>query len=188
MIELVEVMKMISAIFGGTVAIGTVILWIIKPIRTRILKWLSKEKVKEKKIEELEQGQKVHNQIIEDLSKINSTITEMKDCFSLEMKQMEERLTTKMDQQVSDINKSIAAQDERLRQNDFCTILSLRYQILNLCRRADKHKGLIYSDKTLLYEMYHQYADNMKQNHYISDEFNRVNKFPEIAKYEQDDE
>lgn len=54
MLELVEVMKMISAIFGGTVAVGTIILWIIKPIRKKILKWLSKERNKEKKIEELE--------------------------------------------------------------------------------------------------------------------------------------
>ena len=187
MLGLVEVMKMISAIFGGTVAVGTMILWIIKPIRKKILKWLSKERDQEKKIEELEQGQKVHNQIIEDLSKIKSTITGMKDCFSLEMKEMEERLSTKMDKQVSDINKSIEAQEGHLRQNDYCTVLSLRYQILNLCRLADKYKGLVYSDKTLLYELYHQYADNMKQNHYISDEFNRANKFPEIAKYEEND-
>ena len=184
MVGLVEVMKMISAIFGGGVAVGTFILWLIKPIRKRFVRWLSKEKDKEKKIEELEQGQKVHNQIIEDLSKIEVNLIEMRTSFSLEMKEMEQRLSTKMDKQVTDINKTLEAQEERLKQNDYCTILSLRYQILNLCRLADKHKGLIYSDKTLLYEMYHQYADNMKQNHYISDEFNRANKFPEIAKYD----
>lgn len=194
--QIIEIIKTIASIIGACATAFAAAVAIIKPLRKKIIEYINKKKLNKEKLTNLEKGYETIALLFEDMADMTDDMAsikkefkksqnEIKQEFSEKITNMKIEISKDIDSKLSEINSCIAKQEERLKKNDDCTILSLRYQILNLCRRATRYKGLIYSDRTLLYELYEQYHNKMGQNHYIEDEFEKAVALPELNKYEE---
>ena len=90
-----------------------------------------------------------------------------------------ENMFTKMDRVIDKI-------DKKLDKDADSAILTLKCEILDICNRANRYKGITASDKSLLCELYHQYVDVWKENHYVKSEADKVIKnFPILDEYKR---
>ena len=64
------------------------------------------------------------------------------------------------------------------------TILTLKYEILDICSRAERYHCITHIDKELLCELYHEYVEVWKENHYVKSEADKViNTYDVVDKY-----
>lgn len=90
----------------------------------------------------------------------------------------------KVDKKVEDITKDTTHIKEKSELNDIATVLTLKYEILDICNRAKKYNGIVSSDKEILCELYHNYVEIWRQNHYVKSEaLNVINNFKIIDSY-----
>lgn len=112
----------------------------------------------------------------------------IKDTESI--KQLYEKID-KLSEKVDIINKKfekenivVSTIDDKLKINNDTTILTVKYEILDICNRAHKYNGITEIDKKLLCELYHQYVDVWHENHYIkSTALKVIEEMPIIDKY-----
>jgi uncharacterized protein YoxC len=88
-----------------------------------------------------------------------------------------EQQTDKIEQQIKTINKQIKKDeevinkvDDKLEKDNSSTILTLKYEIQDICSRAKRYGVITSVDKQLLCELYHEYVDIWHENHYIKSE------------------
>ena len=81
---------------------------------------------------------------------------------------------TEMSEMCETINRVIKKLDEFTEKDNKSTLLSLKCQILDICSRASRYGGITRPDKELLCELYHEYVDVWKQNHYVKSEADKV--------------
>lgn len=86
----------------------------------------------------------------------------------------------KIDELYNDIKKTINKIDAKLEKDKESTILTLKCQILDICSRASRYGGITKPDKELLCDLYHQYVDVWKENHYVKSEADKVIKTAKI--------
>ena len=75
-----------------------------------------------------------------------------------QIKKIDEKVD-KIDKKVENITGDVKHIKDKLNQNDTATILTLKYEILDICNRAKKHNGIVSSDKETLCELYHEYVE-----------------------------
>lgn len=89
-----------------------------------------------------------------------------------------------IDKKVENITGDVKHIKDKLNQNDTTTILTLKYEILDICNRAKRYKGIVSTDKEILCELYHEYVDIWHENHYVKTEaLNVIENFPIIDTY-----
>ena len=82
--------------------------------------------------------------------------------------------TQKIDKMCDQINEFVNKLEEKIDKDNKSTILSLKCQILDICSRASRYGGITAPDKQLLCELYREYVDVWKQNHYVKSEAKKV--------------
>ena len=90
-----------------------------------------------------------------------------------------------MEDKVNRLETTVSKMEQKVEKDKESTILTLKYQILDICGRADRYGCITKVDKSLLCELYHEYVEVWKQNHYVKSEADRViNSLPTVDKYE----
>lgn len=91
-----------------------------------------------------------------------------------------------IDNKVQNITEDVKHIKEKLEKNDTATILTLKYEILDICNRAKRYNGIVSSDKEILCELYHAYVEVWNQNHYVKSEAKKViDTYPIIDSYQK---
>lgn len=92
----------------------------------------------------------------------------------------------KLNEKVETIDKDVKHIKNKLEENDQATILTLKYEILDICYRAKKYGGITKTDKEMLCELYHAYVEVWHENHYVKSEASKViAESPTIDSYEK---
>lgn len=79
-----------------------------------------------------------------------------------------------LQQTCDNINELFNKLNDKVDRDNATTLLTLKYEILDICTRADENGCITRVDKELLCEMYKQYVDVWQQNHYVKSEIERV--------------
>lgn len=92
----------------------------------------------------------------------------------------------KLDEKVERLEQTVDKLDTKVEKDKDSTILTLKYEILDICSRAIRYNGITNTDKLLLCELYHEYVDVWNENHYVKSEADKVIKtFPVIDEYKR---
>lgn len=92
----------------------------------------------------------------------------------------------KLNEKVETVNKDVKHIKNKLEENDQATVLTLKYEILDICYRAKKYGGITRTDKEMLCELYHAYVEVWHENHYVKSEASKVMaESPIIDSYEK---
>ena len=92
----------------------------------------------------------------------------------------------KLDDKVIKLENTVNKMDTKVEQDKDSTILTLKYEILDICTRATRYDCITQTDKFLLCELYHQYVDVWHENHYVKSEADKViNTFKVVDEYKR---
>lgn len=84
------------------------------------------------------------------------------------------------------LNTTIEKLDNKMEKDNRSTLLTLKCQIIDICSRVSRYGGITQPDKELLCELYTEYVDVWKQNHYVKSEAQKVIKSaPIINEYKE---
>ena len=84
------------------------------------------------------------------------------------------------------LNTTIEKLDNKMEKDNTATLLTLKCQIIDICSRVSRYGGITQPDKELLCELYTEYVDVWKQNHYVKSEAQKVIKnAPIINEYKE---
>lgn len=110
-----------------------------------------------------------NTEVVKSIKKSSADLSEKVDDIGINQKKLEKELK----------NLKIV-----LEQDKATTLLTTKYEILDICNRAARYNGIISTDKELLCELYHQYVDVWKENHYVKSTADYViNNLPVVDKY-----
>ena len=74
------------------------------------------------------------------------------------------------------LNTTIEKLNDKMEKDNRATLLTLKCQIIDICSRVSRYGGITQADKELLCELYTEYVDVWKQNHYVKSEAQKVIK------------
>ena len=74
------------------------------------------------------------------------------------------------------LNTTIEKLNNKMEKDNRSTLLTLKCQIIDICSRVSRYGGITQADKELLCELYTEYVDVWKQNHYVKSEAQKVIK------------
>ena len=84
------------------------------------------------------------------------------------------------------LNTTIDKLNDKMEKDNRSTLLTLKCQIIDICSRVSRYGGITQPDKELLCELYTEYVDVWKQNHYVKSEAQKVIKSaPIINEYKE---
>lgn len=84
------------------------------------------------------------------------------------------------------LNTTIEKINDKIEKDNRSTLLTLKCQIIDICSRVSRYGGITQPDKELLCELYTEYVDVWKQNHYVKSEAQKVIKTaPIINEYKE---
>ena len=119
---------------------------------------------------------------IRDLENKSVKINARADKFEAHCKQRSSEITKLCDK----VEEMLLKLDDKVEKDKESTILTLKYEILDICSRANRYKSITQIDKELLCEWYHEYVDIWKENHYVKSEADKVIKtFPVVIEYKR---
>lgn len=149
-----QIGTIITVIEGALIAAGTICGFILT-VSKKARKWLN---------------DKISNtDVVKGIKNTNTNLVEKVESIEINQKKIEKELR----------NLKIV-----LEQDKATTLLTTKYEILDICNRAIRYEGIIPTDKELLCELYHQYVDVWKENHYVKSTADYViNNLPQIEKY-----
>ena len=133
---------------------------------------------------------------IKDLDDKQSKLNQRADSFEDHCNKRSSELTqicdsikdmlTKLDDRIDTLDTTIQKIENKVEKDKESTILTLKYEILDICSRANRYNGITNTDKLLLCELYHEYVDIWKENHYVKSEADKVIKtFNVIDEYKR---
>lgn len=92
----------------------------------------------------------------------------------------------KLDDKVEKLEQTVNKLNTKVEKDKESTILTLKYEILDICTRAARYKAISKTDKLLLCELYHEYVDVWNENHYVKSEADKViNTFDVVEEYKR---
>lgn len=119
---------------------------------------------------------------IKNLENKSKKINERADKFESYCQQR----STEVKELCTKVEKMLEKLDAKVEKDKASTILTLKYEILDICSRAQRYKCITQIDKSLLCELYHEYVDIWKENHYVKSEAdNVINNFPVVLEYKR---
>lgn len=86
----------------------------------------------------------------------------------------------KMDTKCDNLTKVIDKLDDKVEKDNKSTLLTLKSQIIDICSRVSRYGGITQADKQLLCELYHEYVDVWKENHYVKSEAKKVIEYASV--------
>lgn len=130
----------------------------------------------------------VCNNIEDMLTKLDGRIDKLDtkiDQLDTRINNFDDRID-KLDKKIASLDNTTEKLDKKVEKDKESTILTLKYEILDICRRAKKYGCIVTSDKLLLCELYHEYVEVWHQNHYVKSEAEKViNTFDVIDEYNE---
>ena len=94
--------------------------------------------------------------------------------------------TKEINDTLKKLNETIDKLHEKMEKDTKSTLLTLKCQIIDICSRVSRYGGITQPDKELLCELYTEYVDVWKQNHYVKSEAQRVIQTAKIIKEYKD--
>lgn len=114
------------------------------------------------------------------VSQINKKLDDLKNTTDI----VEEKVES-LEKKLFNTIEQIGELQQRNKKGEKVLILDVKCDILNICRRANKYKGITLADKEVLCELYEQYVNVWHKNHFIKSEADFViNNLPTIDRYE----
>lgn len=131
---------------------------------------------------------KVCNNIQDMLQKLDNKINQL-DKTAVDLDQKCKTLDNNiqaLDSKIKTLDSTLQKVDTKVEKDKESTILTLKYEIMDICTRANRYKGITDGDKKLLCELYYEYVDVWHENHYVKSEADKIIKtFPILDEYKR---